>query len=418
MSESMIKVSAASVRRWGRRLKIFHRRRGHSFVPAVYPSDPGLAKWCAKTRREFHRYPVDRLKELLKLRFNFGWDKAFVKGFCALADFKLKHGHSKVPRGRSQGGLAGWVHRQRNQRHRLSAQRRHLLDRLDFDWCPFQTQWAESFRQLQAFRRKYGHCNVSQEGPEPALGRWATRQRINFRQERVKGRRLSARQKQLLDKVGFDWSPEESLWWKRLAEVRAYKAREGKLPSSWKEPVLGTWLKVQRQRRRKGMVAAQRKELEALGVQWRPVHTCWERRFAELRAYKKQFGSCTVPSTWKLNTALGNWVASQRERHKRGTLPPEHVRRLDRLGFDWVGNPTGPRVSWEERFRQLREFKRRFGHCQVPAMWAENTPLGAWVRHQRVLHKHGKLPGNQRKRLEGLGFRWKVEKHIITNPWR
>jgi hypothetical protein len=218
----------------------------------------------------------------------------------------------------------------------------------------------------------------------------------------------------LLDKIGFDWRPKDSRWQARLAELQAYQRRHGvgKLPSREAKPGLGTWLAWQRKRR--GMPAAQRKQLEALGLEWHPVQSHWQRRYGELRAFQRQFGSCKVPQGWQPNPALGNWVALQRRRRRRGTLATDQRRLLNELGFDWVGNPMPPRKNWEERFRELRNFKQRFGHCQVPAMWAENTPLGAWVRHQRVLHKHGKLPAHQRRRLDELGFRWQVESRIYT----
>ena len=35
--------------------------------------------------------------------------------------------------------------------------------------------------------------------------------------------------------------------------------------------------------------------------------------------------------------------------------------------------------SWERRFRELDEFKRLHGHCDVPQNYSENTSLGTWV---------------------------------------
>jgi len=384
-------------------------------VPGQYSRDRGLARWCAQTRRDLHRLPVERLKELLRLRFNFGWDLTFVVGFCALADFKRRHGHCNVPfRNRGSARLARWVHRQRSATTRLSPQRRHLLERLGFDWHPYERQWQQRYAELCEFRRVHGHCEVPQRGRQAALGRWVTRQRGRCQHPGREGTPLSPRQKQLLTKLGFDWTPKDTRWQTRLAQLQAYQRRYGvgELPSPEANPVLGAWLKWQRKRR--GIPAAQRKQLETLGVEWHPVQSHWQRRYGELRAFKQQLGSCSVPHGWEPNPALGHWVARQRRRRQRGTLAPEQRRLLDELGFDWVGNPMPPRKSWEERFRELRKFKQRFGHCQVPAVWAENTPLGAWVRHQRVLHEQGKLPAHQRRRLDELGFCWRVARRIYT----
>jgi len=363
-------------------------------------------------RRDFHRLPVERLNELLRLRFNFGWDLAFVVGFCALADFKRRHGHCSVPRKPGSARLAHWVHRQRNAAKRLSAPRRHLLERLGFDWRPYETQWQQRYAELCEFRRVHGHCEVPQRGRKAALGHWVTRQRGRSQHPGCEGTPLSPRQKQLLNQLGFDWAPIDSRWQTRLAELKAYQRRHGvgKLPSRQAKPVLAAWLAAQR--KRGAMPPAQRKQLEALGLEWHPVSRHWQRRYGELRAFQQQFGSCSVPQGWQPNPALGNWVARQRRRRQRGTLAPDQRRLLDELGFDWVGNPMPSRKSWEERFRELRNFKQRFGHCQVPAVWSENMPLGAWVRHQRVLHQHGKLRAHQRQRLDELGFCWRPARRI------
>jgi hypothetical protein len=411
------KVSTPRAGQWGRRLKAFRKRHGHSRVPVHYARDPGLARWCVRTRRNFHRLPVERLKELLRLRFNFGWDLAFVVGFCALADFQRRHGHCNVPiRKPGNRRLNRWVHRQRVAAKRLSAQRRHLLERLRFEWRPYETQWQKRYAELCKFRRVHGHCRVPQEGRTAVLGHWVARQRRRRPGSSGKRAPLTRRQTNLLNQIGFDWDPEDSLWETRFAELEACLQRYGKIPSREVEPVLGAWLHWQRKRR--DMPAAQRKRLNALGFEWHPVRSHWQQRYGELRAFKRQFGSCSVPNGWPPNPALGNWVAIQRRRRQRGTLAPDQLRLLEKLGFDWVGNPLPPRKSWDERFRELRSFKQRFGHCQVPALWAENNPLGAWVRHQRVLHQRGKLPEEQRRRLDDLGFCWSVARRIVTAPRR
>ena len=414
MKNATNNVSAQSIRRWGRRLKAFRQRYGHARVPIRYGRDPGLGRWCAQARRNFHRWPVERLKNLLRLRFNFGWDVSFVVGFCALADFKCRHGHCLVSRHSGGSPLALWVHRQRSAAKRLIPQRRHLLERLGFDWDPFETQWRQRYGELCKFRQIHGHCEVPQHGRTAALGRWVVRQRLRCHQSGRKNRQLSSRQKELLNKLGFEWVPKVSRWQRRLGELQAFQRRHGtgKVPSGEAEPVLGAW--VAWQRKRKSMPVAQRKQLEALGLEWHPVQAHWQRRYGELRAFKQKFGSCSVPSGWPPNPGLGDWVTRLRRRGQRGSLTPPQRRQLDQLGFNWVGNPMPPRQSWEERFRELRKFKQRFGHCQVPAAWAENKPLGAWVRHQRVLHHQGELSPLRRRRLDELGFSWRVARRRLT----
>ncbi|PYL26590.1 MAG: hypothetical protein DMF37_01580, partial [Verrucomicrobia bacterium] len=62
--------------------------------------------------------------------------------------------------------------------------------------------------------------------------------------------------------------------------------------------------------------------------------------------------------------------------------------------------------NWEERFGELKAFKERFGHCNVPQDWRENPPLGRWARKQRGKNKSGELSEDRRLRLEQIGFLW------------
>jgi len=62
--------------------------------------------------------------------------------------------------------------------------------------------------------------------------------------------------------------------------------------------------------------------------------------------------------------------------------------------------------AWEARFLELKCYKGRFGNCNVPTRWRENTELGKWVSHQRSRQKTGRLSSVYKARLDELGFRW------------
>jgi len=68
---------------------------------------------------------------------------------------------------------------------------------------------------------------------------------------------------------------------------------------------------------------------------------------------------------------------------------------IDRLG-----------VTWDERYGELKKYKERFGHCNVPAAWPENPQLGSWVVTQRVWQKKGWLSADRKTPLDALGFVW------------
>jgi hypothetical protein len=63
-------------------------------------------------------------------------------------------------------------------------------------------------------------------------------------------------------------------------------------------------------------------------------------------------------------------------------------------------------MAWEDRLRELRAYKKRFGNCNVPAGWPQNKSLARWVDHHRQARKHGAVSEKRVQRLDKLGFEW------------
>eukprot|EP00804_Cyclotella_cryptica_P011990 CCRYP_004468-RA/>CCRYP_004468-RA protein AED:0.11 eAED:0.11 QI:403/0.75/0.8/1/0.5/0.4/5/185/622 len=80
----------------------------------------------------------------------------------------------------------------------------------------------------------------------------------------------------------------------------------------------------------------------------------------------------------------------------------------------------GEGSSWEKRFAELLEFRAKFGHCEVPQNYKDNTSLGIWVNKQRMEQKNrmeGKnssLNDLRMQRLESVGFRWAKRKGQVS----
>ena len=97
-------------------------------------------------------------------------------------------------------------------------------------------------------------------------------------------------------------------------------------------------------------------------------NVCWEDRFKQLVAYKKEHGDCKVR---QLSGPLGTWVKHQRNEYRnkclsqKSSLTDEKEKKLEQLGFEWKIRDA--RRSWEEVFEDLRSYKERFGHCNVRA---------------------------------------------------
>ncbi|KAG7374858.1 helicase domain protein [Nitzschia inconspicua] len=170
----------------------------------------------------------------------------------------------------------------------------------------------------------------------------------------------------------------------------------------------------------------------------------WKRMYQALVLFKKENGHCSVPHNYEQNPELARWVKRQRYQFKlwsqeqrrrqaamvHGQRSPgttrnpsssalmtlERVQDLLRLGFVFDSHTEG----WECRYRELIEYKRLNGHCNVPVKYSANKRLASWVKSQRYQYRHCKAGICQKKgccrtnstvldrirRLDAVGFDW------------
>lgn len=145
----------------------------------------------------------------------------------------------------------------------------------------------------------------------------------------------------------------------------------------------------------------------------------WNTKFEELRAFKEVHGHCEVPQRYKHNKSLGKWIGYQRNLYdkKEKRLTKERINALESIGFRWrLAAPrfVPPRVSWEDRFKELKRYKAQHGDCNVPKRYPLDPSLGMWVDRQRVQYRFyvkGEQSGMTRSRalaLKEIGFQWTI----------
>jgi hypothetical protein len=207
--------------------------------------------------------------------------------------------------------------------------------------------------------------------------------------------------------------------------------------------------------------------LHGIGFDWDPLETKWKLHYDKLVAYLQRFGDCLVPTGWKEDLALANWVAYQRstkaevpelrwnalnsigfdwnpnesawnkqysklaiymkqnghcnvpkeypqdpslgicvisQRTSRETMDEQKHRLLDEIGIDW--DPL--KTAWKEQFQKLIAYKTLHGDCNVPREYPQDQSLAYWVLNQRTLHTIGRLGLNRVATLTKIGFRWKL----------
>ena len=385
-------------------LQKFVKREGHCRVEVSYREDNlNLGAWCHNQRHKRAQLTSEQIERLNSI--NFSWNLQNDKwelAFSALQKFHEREGHSRVLQTYVINGLnlGAWVNRQRQVKTSLSTERIKRLDKIGFIWDPIISQWEEAFSALQAFKKREGNCLVLPGFTVNGLrlGAWVKTQRVS--KERLDRDRIKR-----LDALGFVWDPLNDRWEKAFMELVKFHKREGhcRVTAKYEQngSKLGIWVSHQRAIK-KNLRPDQIERLNSLGFSWDPLTEQWEQAFAALIKFHKREGHCRVnDSHIEGDISLGSWVGAQRE--KKARLSPERLSRMNSLGFSW--DPLSE--QWEQAFAELIKFHKREGHCRVPrSLSVGEINLGAWVSTQR--QKKTRLTQNRIKRLNSLGFTWKV----------
>lgn len=337
------------------------------------------------------------------------WDERFGELKAYKERFKDCNVHVRWPENRR---LGIWVVAQRQAKKfgQLSERQIQQLDSLGFEWR-LQTGWDEMFERLVAFKEKYKRCDVQQKWKEdPQLGRWVLSQR-----NRYAAGTLEDDRHRKLKSIGFIWHAGGTSWDHMFLELVAYKRKHGHFDVSTDEnPKLAQWVRYQRRLKKIDELKPEKiKRLNGINFNWDSKAkdaNRWEEMFKQLLAYKAENGDCKVPTTWK-DSKLVNWVTGLRraKRYKRKSLSPEQIRRLNEIDFVW--DTKRNRLSWDEMFSLLVEYKRQHDDCKVPGGWPDNPQLASWVANQRSAKKAKKLSPEKIHRLNKIGFEWEIRKN-------
>jgi hypothetical protein len=412
---------ALSEKRWKQmfpRLVAFHREFGHCDVPEGWPENRQLATWvgAVRGRARHKRLRPEYRRALEQLDFTFEprsseWDTLRK----ALVSFRERYGHTAVPRWwKALPELGIWVSNVRTRYHRrlrpgrnvrtLSDEKVRQMEELGFLWHPKEEFVRIAFAGLTAFKARHGHAEVPRDFPDTQLLRSLGRVKKDHRRGK-----LPADIARQFERLGFPLTKPRprSAWDARFEALRDFKKRQGRVDVHKNEDEgLAMWLIHQRTAMRRGALeSAKRQRLEALGVRVeRAEDVRFQRRLAEWKDFQARRGRRRVRAHGKDRPALARWCATLRAMKREGRLRPERVCELLASGFEFEPHAD----DWARRFSELKAFKARFGHTNVPRYWKENRALGPWVSNQRQDRRRGELSRERLRLLEGLGFTWEL----------
>jgi hypothetical protein len=269
--------SAIRERRWNEnleKLKCFLKRYGHCCVPVPWSEDVVLGNWVhsQRERRRLGQLSEERIRHLDEL--GFAWygqthSIAWAKKLKELKKYKSRHGHCNVFAAENVSvKLLTWARYQYQQKRlgRLSPVRVRQLDELGFIWDIRLSVWERHLNELQEFKRRHRHCNVSMlSKADGKLGNW-----VRFQRRARKLGKLSATRIQQLDSLGFTWGSIEDKWKVMFAALAAFQRLWHHCRIPVRSTRLGRWVATQRASYRKGRLSNERvRQLESLEFQWK-----------------------------------------------------------------------------------------------------------------------------------------------------
>ena len=135
----------------------------------------------------------------------------------------------------------------------------------------------------------------------------------------------------------------------------------------------------------------------------------WQSLFDEFVAFKQKNNEVTVPRDYE-NSSLYAWYRKQKIFNANGTIPPDHKKKLETVGF-YFGDGHEIRWAkiWEENYELLKAYYEEYGDSDVPHTRHKDDTfytLGNWVAIQKTYNNNDVLSDYKIEKLNDLDFIW------------
>lgn len=291
---------------------------------------------------------------------------------------------------------------------------------------PLHAAWNRDFAKLREYKAQFGHCAIPQGEIEfKSLFDWVSTQRARRKRGGLTDVQISN-----LDKVGMDWTheklindgikkprkkrsdsePSRKIWDGHFNKLVEFNQRYGHLDIKLGEDndelkPLAQWASAVISQGKAGLLSQARMDkLNSIGFIWnwqsQKSDSTWMNHYEALEKYFTENGNPNMPKTHE-NTVLANWIWIQRQRNKRRELTVVQINLLNKLNFRWDARAD----KWLDQLELLKEFKLKFGHCNVELDASEHKTL-KWVNLQRKYKADGSLEPWRANLLNEIGLVW------------
>ncbi|OEU07444.1 hypothetical protein FRACYDRAFT_197745 [Fragilariopsis cylindrus CCMP1102] len=78
---------------------------------------------------------------------------------------------------------------------------------------------------------------------------------------------------------------------------------------------------------------------------------------------------------------------------------------------------TWQNKRWDEKFRRLVAYRKENKSTNVPGMYEADPKLARWVKYQRTSATNKNISEERLRRLNSIGFVWKMRNDDVLAPW-
>jgi hypothetical protein len=375
--------------------------------------------------------------------------------YQSLLQFIEQHGHPHVSH-KQDPVLSRWVVTQReyyralqnsdgNSYNPLTNERIERLNNLGFEFMIKDGKFDDRMKELKQFLDEKGHLNVRPWQNKP-LYDWINRQRKYFK-DYIEGKSssiMTIERVSQLEKIGLDWQ-----YVFREVDASFIKSIHNEKPNgnqqdigsedsdSSNADILPSTHENGCAFLEAGLIDEDvidvNYQSDLTQIQRSPRHRKeinlekWKKNYSDLLDFCHKHKHCRVPGRYKENPKLGAWVKLQREDYKhfkegkRSPMDQWRIEMLQKIGFEFsIISAEERKKTWNRRLEELKEYKRSYGHCDVPQVC---PGLGKWVAKIRLKYRQRNkgivtnLTQVQIDQLLELGFKFVVSKGRTSKSW-
>ena len=410
----------------------YHKEHGDLDVPVKYVDNTGfrLGQWLRNLRvsRKNNRETltdeqIARLDALGMIWEDRG-DKQWNDAFQALCDYYNEYHTLKIPiKYETEKGLklSMWLstQRERYRKGKLSPERTKKLQSIGVEFYIIDS-WESRFQLAKAYYDEHGNLDIPSNYIVNGcrLRNWLSRQKRN-----AEGRRksdITPEQIEKLRSIGLldEMPSSDRIWFSRYELAKAYYAENKHLniPKDYlvDEFQLGIWLRMQKQKYRKGELSQEKIDLlNKIGIEWENQNDLantqlYEKGFQHLEQFIAEKGIDKIRATTVCDDGyrLGGWVMACRDRYRKDELAEEYISRFKQLGY-----PLDSDEKWDYLYQEVKEYFEEHETTTLPEKYYGKSGLclSFWLGKQRRAYAKGELTDEQMRKMDEIGYPFKPE---------